>query len=242
MLGVAILVFFLAKGCSNGASAVLENEMLRVRLDTLASDWNQREFSILESRKKYEDSMSFKDREIELKENQLQAARNEAATANKEISALLKRHRPIEPNVDTTITTVPNEYIVDCAECFNQLEAQQLRGMVIDGRMDSLKLAFRSKDVTQNNRITQLELEKKKDSSTISQCLAVAKRQSELLEPKGKLYFSLGAIWAPMPRAVGAGLAYADKRGRIFSAKVYGGEWGTIYGTDLIFPLSFKRR
>lgn len=239
---VILFIFLLYRGCQYANHRAAKYSVYEQKIDSLLKKQVADSISSRQNADNFNASLEYSNGVIALKDNQLQATRTDLEAANIRIDALLKKHKPVQPDTNSTVTTVPNEYIEECAECFAELEYHKGKSSRFIKEADSLHAAHLAKESLQQKRIKQLEQEKSDVSETLTDCLTAAKAQSDKLEIRRKMYLTMGAIWAHMPKAVGIGLAYSDKRGRMFSAKVYGGEWGRMYGTDVIFPLSFRRK
>ena len=244
LLGFLMLAFLLFKGCNTNQSMIAENAELKAQISTLVKRRLADSLQELKNLEIYNDSLAYANAIIDLRDNQLEKSKSDLLVANNRINDLLKRYTPVEPDPDTTATFVPNEYIDDCADCFENLEDQQRRFVLYDKKVDSLKSAYISKEQLQNNRIVQLTAENKQTSLTLNDSLAAAKRQIQTLEPRGKMLLSLSALWANeiLPKGVGGGLIYQDKHNRQYGVTVYGTNFGRLTTAELNLPLSFKKR
>lgn len=242
LLGFLILAFALIRGCNQGkakdeayAKSLAKNTELEEKLKAADS-------ASLANKNNYNASLEFANGVIALKDNQVQSTRAELEAANIRIEALLKRHKSVQPDTNSTVTLVPNEYIEECAECFAELEYHKGKSARFIKETDSLHAAHLAKESLQQKRITQLQQENSHVSKTLTDCLTAGKAQAGKLETRRKVYLTMGAIWAPLPKAIGVGLLYQDKRGRMYGGKAYTSAWGTLVESELILPLSFRRK
>ena len=242
LIGLFFLIFSFVKGCKNSKSVVAENAVLRDSINQLSKEYLALQKVNKENLDNYHHSLEYANGLVDLRDNQLQASRADLVAANLRADDLQRRYNSIQPDDDTTHTMVPNEFIEDCSECFDALDNQTKASRILLNKYDSAQSAHRAKESLQQSRINQQQEENRLLSGTLSDCLEAAKRQGDLLEPRGKLYVSMSVLWAPLPSAIGVGLSYQDKRGRMYGAKVYASEWGTIYESGLYFPLSLKKR
>lgn len=242
LLGFLILSFALIRGCNQGkakdeayAKVAAKNAILEAQQK--ASD------SISKANKSnFDASLEYANGVIALRNNQLEASRHELEAANARGGALIKKHTTIQPSIDSTSIVVPNEYVEECAECFGELEYHIGRSQRFMKEHDSTQVAHAAKQSLQKKRIEQLEQENRSVSQTLTDCLTATNAQVGKLEPRRKVYLTMGVIWAPLPKAVGAGLLYQDKRGRMYGGKAYTSAWGTLVESQVNLPLSFRRK
>lgn len=237
LLGILILVFALTRGCSQGklkdeayAKAIEANKVLEGRLKANEINFNT--------------SLEYANGVISLRDNQLQATRNDLVASNSRIDALLKKHKPVQVDTDDSVTMVPNTFVEECSECFAELEYHKGKSSRFIKETDSLHVAHLAKEVIQEKRIKQLEGEKEDVSQTLTDCLTAARKQADKLEPRRTMYLNMGAIGGKKDvlMGIGAGLMYQDKRKRGFGFTWYGTSQGSIVTANLSFPLSFKRK
>lgn len=238
---IILIAFLLIRGCQYAKNKAAENVALHEALDSLVIQQEGERAVSQENRKNYDASLEYANGIIELRNNQVATRESELHAANDRITALLNRHIQLSPSTDTSVTVAPNEYIQDCESCFQELATkQQLIKLYVEENKE-LDSAHLSKETIQDARISQISDENKRLSATLNDCLSLAKSQLKTLQPRRKVLFSMASIWTPIPKAVGAGFLYQDKRGRQFGLKGYVSEWGTLGETEINLPLSFKR-
>jgi len=243
ILGVCLLLFSLIRGCNNAKSDKEIISLLEEKNALLDNKNEILEFASTQSRIAFQDSLEFSNGQLSLKDVQIEATEGKLDAANTRINDLLKRYTPVTPS-DSSLTTVPSEYIKDCSDCFGELEnGQKLVSQY--RRQIGEKDAFAEKLTgTYNKRITQLENEKQQSDKLANDYKEVAKMGMKKAEPRRTVYFSMAAIGkeSSLIMGVGAGLMYQDKRKRLFGATAFGTNQGAIYTANLSFPLSFRRK
>lgn len=232
----AILMFALIRGCQNekkAASLIVDYEG---RISKLATN------SIEQSRQlaAYKDTMGFKDGELALSKNKEIALNEDLGKANDRISILLRKHVPIKPSLDTSITTVPNIYIEECTDCFKELDNGVQLVRKYKAEKDNQEQIHKGILNVKDNRINYLEKSNKSLTSDYKSLIDSTKKVSK---PKGKMYLSWGVLWKDyVPWSAGGGLMYQNKRSVIFGASWYYNSKGHMIQTNIHFPLSFKKR
>jgi hypothetical protein len=239
--GVIILVFALIKGCSNNRQAVSENKELKAKNKLLQAKIINDSTQFSEAEKGYSAKLEVANGQVEIKDNQLARTGIELDAANKRINALLSKYSPITPNTDTSHTLVPNEYINECAGCYEELQNGQQLVKKYRVDIDQLKLSYLNKGKLQENRINQLGVEKDTLFQRLTESKKINQEYENKFEPKGQLFFSWGILWAPFPKMAGVGLLYQTKRKVQYGAKGYWGVYGTMVETQMNMPLSLKR-
>lgn len=237
IIGTCVLLWALIRGCNNSK----DNQ-------TLAVNYKERsktlEDSLRLSQKEliaYKDTMKFLNGQLSLTDNKLLSLTEDLGSANDRITALLKKHVPIEPNPDTSITTVPNEYIEDCAGCFSELSKGQQLVIKYKSEKDKQEQLYKGQLNLKDNRIRSLESSNNSLTRSYSSLLDSSKRFQDTFAPRGRLYLSWGVLFAPWPQSAGAGLMYQDKRNVIFGGMWYYGTQGHMVEANIHFPLSFRK-
>src|SRR5687767_4290937 len=220
-------MFALIRGCQNekkvASTAIVD---LKGRINKLKQDSIDLVNHLIDSR----DTIKLLDGQLSLSDNRLLSLNENLDKASARITNLLHKHVPIKPNPDTSVTLVPNIYIEECSECFEELS---------DGR-DSVKKYRAEKD--NQERIYQSKLSVKDNSINYLEKLnnKLAKDYKSLLDSagsvkrKGMMYFSYGVLWdAYVPRSAGAGLMYQDTRFRQYGVKVYFGDHKPMVETQM---------
>jgi len=242
-----ILIFASIRGCNNNKMALSQVEYFKERVEKAKND------SIVEAkdRKAFRDTIEFQDGQLSLSANKLSALSEDIEKANKQIDSLIKKHVPLTPNPDTSITTVPNLYINECEECFNSLETQHNQHIKYKAESDNERQLLRSKISVQGTRINVLE--KKNDQwmddyrELVESSNAFQRTLADQVQKNRRrvLYIKMGALAINqyLPNAGGAGFMYQDKKKRIFNIGYYiSPQYGPLYQMEIAFPLSFKKR
>lgn len=230
---IGILIIALARGCHNQNKPAidLEGRIEKLKQDSIES-WRQLAA--------YEDTLTFMEGRLALSHNKEIALNENLDKANDRISILLRKHVPIKPSSDSNITTVPNEYITDCADCFTELNNGQQLVRKYRAEKDNQEKLYNGQLNLKDNRINSLEKSNKVLTTDYRILLNSTKKMQDILKPKGRLYLSWGIIWGPLPKMAGAGLMYQTHRNMILGAKWYYGASGQMVETSMNFPLSLR--
>lgn len=231
ILGVAIY-----KGCvrfSKGGAQAIDT---KGRMDRLVKDSAEASHELIDLKN-----------QVQVIDGQLGVAKNKESiymdsfrVLNDHINNLKKRYRPVAPSNDTSVTVVPNDYIVDCADCFMTIEKAQKLGVQYRADLDHVNSLNESKVDLLSGKVSILEKQNVSLNKNYRSLLdSVTNKKSEL---RRTLFFSLSALSINQifPNAIGAGFLYEDKRRRIYGAKYYVSEHGPIYQADFSLPLSLK--
>lgn len=235
LIGIGVLIVALVRGCQNekkAASAVID---FKGRINKLTQDSTDLANHLNASG----DTVKFLNEQSALSDNKLLSLNENLDKANDRISILLRKHVPIKPNPDTSVTLVPNVYIEECSDCFFELSNGRDSVKKYRAEKDNQEQIYKSKLSVKDNSINYLEnLNNKltKDYKSLIDSAGATKR-------KGMMYFSYGVLWsAYVPKSVGAGLMYQDKRLRQYGVKGYFGAHKPMIETQVNMPLSFKRK
>jgi hypothetical protein len=236
---IGIIIVGAYKGCKN-ARALGEEKRFS---DTLRKLLDESIKIGYENKEKYETAVDVLDGQNDILENRLESKDDSLKSANERITRLLRKHVPIEPNPDTSVTVVPNEYLNDCQECFDELESGQQLVKRYKSIADSLEWLKIKKDILQDQRILQLNAENENLRLTLQDAIKVSKQNEKKYEIRRKLLFSLSTISvrANYPTGLGIGAVYQDKRNMLFGVNAYGTNVGSVYTATLSLPLSFRR-
>jgi len=231
-----VLAFALFRGCENSKALYTAN-------DVLSNKHIEDSINILNDSLQYRDAINLLTGEIDLKENKLSTTELQLDSANKKISQLLKKHIPVIPS-DTTITTVPNDYINECEDCFVNLKTQQTTVEKYRKQISALKEDFGERDKLKDTRIKDLTLSLGKVNNDYNNQKSINEEQAKTFIPHWKLLFSMGvmSINSVMPNAAGIGGAYQDKRNRIVAFRYYTSEYGSVKALDIYMPLSLRKK
>ena len=235
LLCIGLLIFALIKGCNNIGTSKAQLVDYKGRIDKLEKD-------SIEFSKQLIDNSTQKELlegQIEIADNKNIAYLDSFRTLNGYINVLKKRYKPVTPNIDTNITTVPNQYIEDCAGCFSALDKAQQLGLRYKSDLDNKDNLNLSKVNLLNKRIGILENQNAKLGNSYRSLLDSASKQQGI---RRTLFLSLGAIAInqTLPNGIGGGFLYEDKKRRVYGGRYYISRYGSVYQADISFPLSLK--
>lgn len=241
LMGIVLLIFGSIRSCNNSKRLLSEKDSSL--LDISKKIIND-SVAAIEKQKEYNAEKEFRDGQIELWKNKVFSKNDSLALAYKRIDKLLANHIAVVPSLDTSITTVPNEYVEDCEGCFSELKRDRDLVSRYEWSIDSLNLAYNNKMKLDSNRINDLNKQNYNLNATLNDAIGIAKRKEEKSRPRWKILFSLStmAINANVPNAAGFGFGYQDKYNRVISVKYFASEYGSIKQADIFIPLSFKKR
>ncbi|HZI69679.1 MAG TPA: hypothetical protein VFD60_00815 [Nitrososphaeraceae archaeon] len=243
LIALGILLIASIRGCHQGQASVAAAEKWHRSTDSLNNVTKILKVIIDSTKKSYQDSLDFVNGQLALAKNQLIATKYLLDSADSRITALRGRYRPIQPNADTSITTVPNDYIANCADCFTELSNGQAKVKQYMGQIDDLNKSYQSKINLQQNRINQLDQQNAQLSGTLQDCLEVSKAAEKKLAPHGQLFFSWSVLWVPyIPTMAGVGLMYQNKYKLQIGVRGMFGRYGNGFETEVNMPLSLKRK
>lgn len=236
---IGLLAIALYKGCKNVKSNKVTPIAIKERIKKLEEDSakSAKEINELKS------AIQVQEGQLELSDNKLLSLTENLGAANERITALLRKHIPIQPSLDTNVTTVPNQFINECAECFTELENGQKEVIKYKAEKDNQEQIFRSQLATKDKLIKAIEKSNVVLAESYKELLDSTELMQNRLEQRRILYFKMGAlaINQPMPNGIGAGFMYQDKRKRIFSIGYYITEYKTVYQAEVAFPLSLRK-
>jgi hypothetical protein len=240
VVGLFVLTFGAIRSCNNTKKAISESKELKEQNIALRADSAQ----AAKEAEEYENQSETQDGLIALRDNQLQAKGDSLDAANTRITALLLKHKPIKASEDTSVTTVPNEYISDCEGCFTELSKGQKMVIEYKSIAQSLRRDYSRRKTSDSMRIKSLTLRNSNLFDNLKSALSSADSARENARPRGKMLFSVGTLLinANIPNAIGGGLAYQDKYNRIYSVKYFASKYGAVKQADVFIPLSFKRK
>lgn len=233
LIGIGILIIALVRGCQNGkkvASVVVD---YKGRISKLKQD----SIDLAQKLSANADTARFLEGQLSLSHNKEIALNENLDKANNRITDLLRKHVPIKPSLDTSITTVPNEYISECADCFTELNNGVQLVRKYKAEKDNQEQIYKGQLNVKDNRINHLEKANKEVTSSYMALIDITKQS---VRPKGRMYLSWGVMWGPLPKMAGAGLMYQTPRNMILGAKWYYGAQGHMVETNMNFPLSLR--
>lgn len=236
LIGVGVLIMALIRGCKNNQhnGALVVNYENRV--NGLISDSIEAAKKLTEYIKKNE----VLDGQLALSNNKLLFLDEDLGKANDRITALLNKHVPINPSLDTNVTTVPNLFVDECADCFKELSNGQKLVVQYKAEKENQFNLLSGKINLKDNRIKDLETANVKLTSNYRSLIDSSKRFQDKLKPRGRLYLSWGVLWSALPQYAGAGLMYQTKRNLIIGGMCYYGTQGYLIETNIHFPLSLR--
>lgn len=236
LLIFGLIMFGLIKGCEQYNKTQDQLVDYKGRVEKLAQDSIEYSKQAIE----YKNQNELIDGQLEVANNRNSLYLDSFRLLNDHINDLKKRYREVTPNEDTTVTLVPNSYISDCADCFTSIEKAQHLGLRYKAELDNADYLNKSKVNVLSNRISLLEKQNVQLGKNYRSLLDSASKQKP--ELRRTLFLSMGAmsINQAFPNAIGAGFMYEDKKRRIYGAKYYISEYGSIYQADLSLPLSLK--
>lgn len=236
---VVVLFVGIFKGCQQHKALAMKD----ARIDTLERINKYNDSIGKENKRQYDGVREYQSGIIALRDNQILSFYDSLGKLNNQIVSLQKRYKPITASVDTSVTTVPNEYIEDCAECFTLLDKSKETSLKLKADYNNLSSAYKDKIKTQESRITQLGAENTQLKNNLTSAIDIAKENQKKYEPRRKVLVSISALAVDgyVPNGVGVGAFYQDKRNRLFGAHVFGSNVGAIYMGQFALPLSLRR-
>lgn len=243
LIGAGILIFACIRGCNQGQQAIAEGIQWKQENKKLVQDTARLAQERDSTKKEYQDSLDFVNGQLSLRENQLTARVLQLDSADKRITDLRARYQAVIPNKDTSITTVSNEYIANCADCFAELSNGQEKVKTYMAQIDNLNQSYQSKINLQQNRINQLDKQNTQLAGTLHDCIDASQRAEKKLSPHGQLFFSWSVLWVPLlPKMAGIGLMYQNKYRLQVGVRGMFGQYGNGFETEVNMPLSLKRK
>jgi hypothetical protein len=243
LIALGVLLFASMRGCHQGQSAVAASIAFGRANDSLINVTKILRVVIDSTKKGYQDSLDFVNGQLALKNNQLVSTKYSLDSADQRITALIDKHKDIQPNKDTTVTIVPNNFITECHECFTELKGGQEKVKLYISQLDSVKQVTQNKLNLQQNRINQLDQQNIQLSGTLQDCLEISKTAQKKLAPHGMLYFSWNLLWQTYwPHGFGMGLIYRNKYNVEWGGKYYFTNSGSMVETEVNLPLTFLIR
>lgn len=233
---IGVLIVSLIRGCDNFNEAKQSNVNLAERIKVLQQD----SLDNVTNNKQYEVQSEYLASQLETSNDSIKSLNEDLRDADKRIATLLKTHQSVSPNADTNITTVPNRYITDCADCFAELGNGQKLVLKYKLERDNQERIYKAQLEIKNNRINNLQDYSNKLYNNYKNLLDSSGKK---LEQRGILFFKMSAlaINQNLPNAGGAGFIYMDKKKRLFGVSAYLSNYGSVYQAEIAFPLSLKK-
>lgn len=244
LLGIVIILFLLVRGCKHSENKDIENIVLKEALDSIALKNERDSMAAVQHEKYYADSLQFVNGELSLQIVKREATEEKLLATTNNAAFWKQKYQSVKPDNDTSVTMVPNEFIADAHDCFDEVEKknQLIKRYVRENHeIDSTN---RIKERIQTNRIRQLGQERDAANLNLNECLTTAKRQLEISKPRRKVFVSLGLIGERdyLIMGLGAGGFYMDKKEKMFGGNIYGTNRGPYVTANIMMPLSFKRK
>lgn len=239
---LVLIIAALVRGCRQSKKQQIEIVNYKEQIKKHKAD----SVKEVKAKEAYRDSMEFIQGQWALSKNRELALNENLGKANDRITILLRKHVPIKPSSDTSVTTVPNEFINDCADCFHELENGRDSVLKYKAEKDNQEQLLLGKINIKDNRISFLEKSNAQLGQSNSVLLSSAKEMQDKWKPRGRLYLSWGVLWSPWPVGAGGGLMYQNKRNVMFGLKGYYGiprfekTAKTTVETTVNFPLSLR--
>jgi hypothetical protein len=239
MAGILFLAFALFRGCKQSRIEVAAKEKAEHIADSA--------IAVLKNYKKSSDSTSqdFQDTlEFERGQKELAKAQKERTEAdllyelglNKELIA--KHH--LADYTDTATIVVPNQYAIECEDCFTKLDNTTKISLKYKDDFNNLGKKWDAQSQLYEKRFKQLNEEKLGFYNRINSLAKEAKEATDKLKPHGRLYLSWGVMFGPWPKMAGGGLMYQTKYNLMYEANWFYGNQGHMVEASIKFPLSIK--
>lgn len=239
MAGILILLFALFRGCKNNRQLVAANTSL-----TFAN--KQLQFAIDSSQAWYDSTKGDFLHTLEFSEGQLALAKEQNMRLGGELQdaldqnkQLIAKHKLAE-YADTTATTVPRDYIVECEDCFTKLDNTTNLANRYKNDLNNLQDNWDKQNQVYQKRFKALDAERLGFYNKINALSRQSQDAASKLQPRGRLYLSWGVMFGPWPKMAGAGFMYQTKANMMYEANwMYGNMGHMVYGS-IKFPLSIK--
>jgi hypothetical protein len=243
LIGVGVLLFALFKGCKNGSELKTKLNISQSQLDSVTLKQERDSMASVQHEKDYKDSLQFANGQLDLTQSRLETTQTQLLASGNNAAEWKRKYESVRPEINTT-TLVPNEFINDCHDCFDSLDYKNRLIGVYVGQVKEANIAHEKKEKLQENRIMQVISERDTAIKRTQEATSLAKKYHDALEPKGVVYLTIAAIsiQSILPNGIGAGIKYKDKRDKLYGAKVFGSNVGTIYEGELSLPLSSRRK
>lgn len=236
LISLIILAVGIYKGCMRFSKSDTQSIDVNGRIDGLVKDSIETKNKLQENKTHIE----FLDGQLALFNNKNDLYLDSFRLLNDHIIALKKRYKSVRPSEDTTVTVVPNEYIVDCADCFASIDKAQQLGIRYKSQLDNSVSLNNSKVNLLNDRISLLE---KQNTQLGKSYRGLLDSTAKLAPSLRRTLFVTGGLMSinqVFPNAIGGGFLYEDKKRRVFGAKYYISKYGTVYQAEFSLPLSLK--
>ena len=245
VFGIVLLIFLMWNGVRNSKLIANYSKALHKTigvLDKVAEKARYDSTVAAEQYQQQQDTIAFLKGQYSLVTTMNMVTTDSLFAANKRITNLLSKHVPIKPSLDTSVTTVPNEYLEECAGCFAELKNGQQLVIKYKSEKEGSDRILNSIITAKDNQLSILKDQNKNLKESFDDAVAIAKNNEKKLEPRRTVFLSLSAIsiGSAVPSGVGGGFLYMDKRTRIFGLNYYISNQGPVYQAQLAMPLSFK--
>jgi hypothetical protein len=241
---IIFLVYALIRGCKNAKHKYDNYDNISAQLTKVLQEKEDDSLAALIKEQLQRDTIAFINGQLALFQNKNLVTTDSLRAANNRITTLL--HKPISiPTLsDSGRTTVNNEFIADCSDCFKELSNGQQLVTRYKSEKDSIQSLLTYKISIMDDEINDLNKTNNFLHQKVNDAVSLAQRSQKQSQIRRTLYFSLAAlsIKGPLPSGVGAGFIYMDKHMRLFGANYFISNYGAIYQAQLSMPLSLKGR
>lgn len=243
-LGLLLLFFLLIRGCQHSNNqqqqiALQDSAISRLREDTARINNISRI-----NKENYDNSLAYANGLLDLRQNKLESTEARLLATSIDYAFLKKKYENVQPDMDTSVTLVPNMFINDCHDCFDSLDFKNQLIKLYVREVKDVDSAHRMKEELYTGRIGELTVERNTYRKNSEDAIIIAAKAQASAEPRRKVFLSLGIMGKKdyLLMGVGAGGFYLDKKQRMFGLNAYGTNQGPLVTANLGLPLSFKKR
>lgn len=164
--------------------------------------------------------------------------------ANKRIDKLLAKHKSIAVDNDTGTTICPNEFVNECAECFEELPRYKNLANSFRLRIHAEDSIHKKQGTAYQLRIDELGKEKDNVNRSLNECLGLKLPENQSAVT-GILFAHVSALRINnlIPAAFGGGFSYQDRKLKQYGFNIYNSAQGNIYMVDVSTPIiKFKSK
>lgn len=239
MAGILILFFALFRGCKNNRQLVADNAALTTA--------NKQLTATIDSSQKWHDSTDEDFRyKLELSEGQGALWKEQSIRSGTQLQEVLNQNKQLVAKhklaeyADTTATTVPRDYIVECEDCFIKLDNTTNLANRYKNDLNNLQDNWDKQNQIYQKRFKSLDSERLGFYNKINTLSKQSQDAADKLKPHGRLYLSWAVMCGPWPKMAGAGLMWQTKYNMMYEANwLYGSTGHMVYGS-IKFPLSIR--
>lgn len=244
VIGVIFILFLLVRGCKYSENKYAENIVLKESLDSMVLKNERDSMVAAQHEKDYADSLQFVNGELSLEIVKRVATEEKLLATTNNAAFWKQKYQSVQPDMDTSVTLTPNEFIQDCHECFDDLEQKDRLIKSYVQQVKSVDSTHKVKEKIQENRIKELASERNTFQQNAEDAILIAAKAQKLSERRRKGFISLGLMGEKehFIMGIGAGGFYMDKRERVFGGNLYGTNRGPYVTANIMMPLSFRRK